>query len=205
MDTFAAFGNLDWLGIILAATGSVFSAYLLIIARRDRNKSDERAGTALLNFHTAVARSIVLGTGGGGVNFTDVLRKPEDTKDRVARLVASLHESQRLIRELQAEIDAKAAAVARLQAEEEQSRQIAALREEEAAAVNHLISSTLQTAHDNLRRELERERDHLRNNLSQLQSELSTMQRTGRRDQWLFFAAGVLLSIPIGIAINIIF
>jgi hypothetical protein len=126
----------------------------------------------------------------------------EDTQDRVGRLVRSLHESQRLITELQDEIDAKAAAVARLQAEEEHSRQLAALRKEEPEAVNKLISTTLAAAHDGLRRQLEDERDDLRKNIKRLQDELAGMQHA---DQWMFFGAGVLLSIPIGIVINILF
>jgi hypothetical protein len=205
------FGGIPWFDFILGLAGSVVSALLLASSYRAQRRLGGRYDRLIVTIKEDLEEDLAEGQGARTEAIREAIKnfvseeKQESTETRIGRLVASLHESQRLITELQAEIDVKAAAVARLQAEEEQSRQLAALRQEEAAAVNRLISTTLNAAHDNLRRELEQERDHLRGNLSHLQLELEAMQRKGRRDQWLFFGAGVVLSIPIGIMINILF
>lgn len=126
----------------------------------------------------------------------------DSTEDRVERLMNALRESRQLVQELEAEIDTRAAAVKRLQAEEEQNRQLAALREEEARAVRNLVDSVITSAHVDLQRQMAEERDEVAKTLGGLQTEIVALQKKGRRDQVLFFVFGAILSIPIGLTIN---
>ncbi|WFE21632.1 hypothetical protein O7621_28085 [Solwaraspora sp. WMMD937] len=126
----------------------------------------------------------------------------DSTEDRVERLMNALRESRQLVQELEAEIDTRAAAVKRLQAEEEQNRQLAALRKEEARAVRNLVDSVITSAHIDLQRQMAEERDEVAKTLGGLQAEIVALQKKGRRDQVLFFVFGAILSIPIGLTIN---
>ncbi len=55
-------------------------------------------------------------------------------------------------------MDAKVAAVRRLRAEVEESRHLAALKEEEAEAVRNLMTATISTAHVEFQQALQSER-----------------------------------------------
>ncbi len=122
--------------------------------------------------------------------------------DRVSRLVESLGEAESIVTELQAELRARHAAVDRLRAEEEQSRQLAALRAEEAKAVKGVIDAAITSAHASLQQSMLKEQSELRARLKLLQKDLEQAQRKSRKEQMLFFLAGALLSIPIGLLVN---
>ncbi|RKN44315.1 hypothetical protein [Micromonospora endolithica] len=121
---------------------------------------------------------------------------------RVGRLVASLREFDEVIKELQTELQTRQAAVDRLRAEEEQSRQLAAVKAEEAAAVRSLIDGAIGRAHAELQVRPADEQAVLKGRLSVLQEELETARSKGRREQALFFLSGALVSIPIGFMVN---
>jgi hypothetical protein len=68
----------------------------------------------------------------------------------------------------------------RIRAEAEESRQLAALNKEEADAVRKVIAATIEQAQ-------------------------GASAAENRRQQWQFFAAGVLLAIPLGVIGNIVY
>ncbi|WP_097320031.1 hypothetical protein [Actinoplanes atraurantiacus] len=192
----------DVLNVVISTAISIASLLLAYMGWVSSGREDQ----ARIRAQSAVSSALEkLPAAEAGQRTWDRLREQldEPAVERIARITGALSESQRLIAELQAEVDTKLAAVERLRAEEEQNRQLAAMREEEAEAVRRLLRTTIESAHDELRAGLEHERDDLRVRLQELQSALDGMRESSRKDQIRFFVYGVGVSIPIGILINI--
>jgi hypothetical protein len=83
-----------------------------------------------------------------------------------------------LVSELQAEMEATMAALERLRIQNEEYEKLAAVREQEAQAVRRLVESVISGAHTEL-------------------------ERSSRRDQALFFVAGLVASVPLGMLVNL--
>ncbi|MFI7603962.1 hypothetical protein ACIBTV_02420 [Micromonospora sp. NPDC049366] len=79
---------------------------------------------------------------------------------------------------------------------------MAALRAEEAKAVRGVIDAAIASAHASLQQSMLKEQSELRARLRLLQKDLEQAQRKSRKEQMLFFLAGALLSIPIGLLVN---
>ncbi|HEX8343226.1 MAG TPA: hypothetical protein VF657_00600 [Actinoplanes sp.] len=189
--------------VVAGLLGIASLAYTVRGTREAAQRSEEvrqRAGSAMASAIRYTADNL-------GQETWDRLKEQVDepATRRISRIAEALHESQLLISELQSEMDTKVAAVERLRAEEEESRRLASLREEEARAVRNLVSATIESAHRELQRSMEQERDEQQGRLLDLQDALKSMQESGRKDQARFFLYGVGVSIPIGIVINIFF
>jgi hypothetical protein len=91
---------------------------------------------------------------------------------RIEEAMRSLQITAELVDELQVEMQAKEATLDRLRAENDEFEKLAALRKEEAEAVSRLIDGVISNAH-------------------------SQLSRSSRRDQALFFLAGLAASIPV--------
>ena len=190
---------------IAAVVAAVVSLITLIFASRDFRRaavSRERAQVALSSAIDLAEASEEIDPAAAGRRQESL---DESVPDRIDRVARSLRESELLIAELQAEMTAGQAAVERLRAQEEESRRLAALSEDEARAVKDLIGRVIDSAHEGIRARLEHERAELRDQLAEVQTALQVVQATGRRDQIRFFLYGVLASIPIGILVNIFF
>jgi hypothetical protein len=96
---------------------------------------------------------------------------------RIEAATQSLQSAAELVDELQVEMQAKVAALDRLRAENDEFEKLAAVRREEAEAVSRLIESAISGAH-------------------------SRLSRSTRRDQALFFLAGLATSIPVQLLIS---
>jgi hypothetical protein len=191
------------LGVAGTSVASVLTAWF---ARRQSRAAQQGASLA-----AAEAASIIEDLDSGKATNVqselDVRWKVEGTPrpsvdDRVARLVGALTESESIISELQAEMRVRHAALDRLRAEEEESRQLAALRAEEAKAIRSVIDGAIEAAHATLQAKMTDEQSELRARLIALQRDLEKAQGKSRKEQILFFAAGALLSIPIGFLVN---
>ena len=96
--------------------------------------------------------------------------------DRINALRSNLAASAFLIEEINAEFDLQTAAAERIRAEAEENQRLAALHKEEAEAVRTLVERTQAKA-----------------------------SRLAGRQQWLFFLAGLLFAVPLGVAGNFAF
>ena len=96
--------------------------------------------------------------------------------DRVAQLRANLEISKFLIRQINAEFDLQVAAAEKIKAEAEQNQRLAELNAEQAQAVKKLVESVQSRA-----------------------------SKLGSRQQWLFFLAGLLTAVPLGVVGNFVF
>ncbi|SIQ13953.1 hypothetical protein [Micromonospora avicenniae] len=65
-----------------------------------------------------------------------------------------------------------------------------------------LIDSTIAAAHAELQKLFLEEQQVLRDKLGALQEELDLVRRKGRREQFMFFASGALIPVPIGFLVN---
>ncbi|WP_326552137.1 hypothetical protein [Micromonospora sp. NBC_01813] len=196
------------LGVVLATTGTSMASFVTAwLASRQSRRADQQASQA------AEAAAAVVQDLDAAASTTKVSKTvrlswnteagiPANVDDRVTRLTESLREAESIIAELQAEMGVRHAAVARLRAEEEESRQLAALKAEEAKAVRTIIDTAIASAHTNLQQKISDEQSELRARLIVLQKELQKAQGKGRKEQALFFTAGALLSIPIGFLVN---
>jgi len=105
---------------------------------------------------------------------------PPSVTDRIEQLRSTLAESATLIQEINAEIQLETAALERVRAEADDNRRLASLHQQEADAVKALIDATIRGAQG---------------------AEVAQ----SRRQQRLVFLAGLLLSVPLGVAGNFIF
>ena len=96
--------------------------------------------------------------------------------DRINALRSNLAASALLIEEINAEFELQTKAAERIRAEAEENRRLAALHKEEAKAVATLVERTQARA-----------------------------ARLAGRQQWLFFLAGLLFAVPLGVAGNFAF
>lgn len=103
----------------------------------------------------------------------------ESVEVRIEKATDAMRLAAELVDELQAEMDARTATLARLQAENDQYERLAGVRKQEAETVTKLVETVINNAHANL-------------------------GRVARRDQALFFFAGLLFSIPLQILLNAI-
>ncbi|MEU8049431.1 hypothetical protein [Micromonospora haikouensis] len=199
--------------IALLATAAVaglssawFNAADWLVARlglksdRQTLQASEMASALVQDLDEAATPTRVSGT--VAMSWNVEAGKPANVDERVTRLAESLREAESIIAELQAEMGIRHAAVARLRAEEEQSRQLAALKAEEAKAVKTAIDTAIASAHVSLQQKMSDEQSELRARLIVLQKELQKAQGKSRKEQALFFVAGALLSIPIGVLVN---
>ncbi|MEU1588791.1 hypothetical protein [Micromonospora sp. NPDC005710] len=180
-------------GVVLGVVGS-------LVAGREALHSRSGARNALVaaKQFEAVLDAALLEAADAAV------REPRASIDqRVDRLAGALRESDELIQELQGELRTRKAAIDRLRAEEEQSRQLAALSAEEAAAVRALLDNTIASAHADLQGRLLDEQRELRDKLASVQQQLDIARKKGRREQLLYFVSGALVSIPIGFMVNL--
>jgi hypothetical protein len=104
------------------------------------------------------------------------VRESTPLDDQIVQLRSNLESSSDLIREINAEFQLQAAAAEKIKAEAEQNQRLAELNAEQAQAVKELVESVQNRA-----------------------------SRIGGRQQWLFFLAGVLFSVPLGVAGNFVF
>jgi len=100
--------------------------------------------------------------------------------DRINDLRSNLAASSDLIGEINAEFELQVAAAERIKAEAEENQKLAALNEEEAEAVRKVVERTIEGAQ-------------------------TRASKVGGRQQWLFFLAGLLAAIPLGVAGNFAF
>ncbi|MER7439998.1 hypothetical protein [Micromonospora avicenniae] len=96
---------------------------------------------------------------------------------RIARLNAALADSAELLTDLQSQLRIQEAARTKIMADIAKNEQIAQLHREQADAVASLVREVTDHAHTKLNRQT-------------------------RREQLLFFMAGLLVSVPIGILVN---
>jgi hypothetical protein len=107
-------------------------------------------------------------------------RRAEPTvESRIEEATRALKVTAGLVSELQAEMQARMAALERLRAENDEYEKLAAVRREEAEAVSRLIENVISSTH-------------------------SKLGRSSRRDQVLFFVAGLAASIPVQILVNLL-
>ncbi|MDQ3402891.1 MAG: hypothetical protein M3548_05795 [Actinomycetota bacterium] len=99
-----------------------------------------------------------------------------NTVDRIEQLRANLGASALLIKQIEAEFQLQVAALGRIKAESEENRRLAELSREQADAVRAVIASANTQA-----------------------------ARPAKRQQWLFFLAGLFFSIPLGIGVNFLY
>lgn len=103
-----------------------------------------------------------------------------DIADRIEVLRANLAQSATLIDEINAELKLQTTALDRIKGEAEQNQRLAALHKEEADAVRNLVAATIEGAQEKA-------------------------ARPSRRQQWLFFLAGLFFSVPLGVIGNFIY
>ncbi|MEE6260972.1 hypothetical protein [Plantactinospora sonchi] len=99
---------------------------------------------------------------------------------RLTELQGQLQESAILLPALQAELELRSAALARLKADAEQYDMLATLKRGEAEAVQRLVEQTVTRG-------------------------LSETSRASRREQVRFFCYGLLASVPLGLLVNALF
>ncbi|MGH3929028.1 MAG: hypothetical protein ACRDTF_03515 [Pseudonocardiaceae bacterium] len=100
--------------------------------------------------------------------------------ERIEDVRANLSQSSAIIAEINAEVELQTTTLERIRAEAEQNRRLAALHQDEADAVRELVEATLRR--------------------TQTQSAMLSS-----RQQWGFFFGGLLFSIPMGIAGNLLY
>jgi hypothetical protein len=100
--------------------------------------------------------------------------------DRIETLRENLGQSSTLINEINAELQLQTAALERIRAEAEENQRLAALHREEADAVRQLVSTTIEGAQ-------------------------SESVKQSKRSSWLFFLAGLLFSVPLGVGVNFLY
>jgi hypothetical protein len=98
---------------------------------------------------------------------------------RINDATRSLEVAAGLVNELQTEMQARMVALERLQVENAEYEKLTAVRKEEAEAVSRLIEAVISSTHTRL-------------------------SRSSRRDQVLFFVAGLAASIPVQIVVNLV-
>jgi len=98
---------------------------------------------------------------------------------RIDDATRSLELAAKLVNELQIEMQARMVALERLQVENAEYEKLAAVQKEEAEAVSRLIEGVISSTHTRL-------------------------NRSSRRDQALFFIAGLIASIPVQIVVNLV-
>jgi hypothetical protein len=99
---------------------------------------------------------------------------------KIEALRGTLASSGSLIAEINAELELQATSLERIKAEAEENQRLAALNQDEAEAVRKLVKATIEGAQ-------------------------TTTANRGRRQQWLFFLAGLFASVPLGVAANFAF
>jgi len=99
-----------------------------------------------------------------------------DITDRIEQLRSHLGSSATLIKQIESEFQLQVAALDKIKAESEENQRLAELSREQADAVRAVIASANDKA-----------------------------ARPARRQQWLFFGAGLLFSIPLGIGVNFLY
>ncbi|MGH3937396.1 MAG: hypothetical protein ACRDTG_01975 [Pseudonocardiaceae bacterium] len=100
--------------------------------------------------------------------------------ERIEDVWANLSQSSAILAEINAEVELQTTTLERIRAEAEQNRRLAALHQDEADAVRELVEATLRR--------------------TQTQSAMLSS-----RQQWGFFFGGLLFSIPMGIAGNLLY
>jgi hypothetical protein len=100
--------------------------------------------------------------------------------DRIEHLRQNLSQSSSLIDEINAELQVQVTALDRIRAEAEENQRLAALHKDEAEAVRQLIATTIE---------------HSQGRATKL----------SKRSQWLFFLAGLLSSVPLGVGVNFLY
>lgn len=100
--------------------------------------------------------------------------------DRIESLSATLGQSRSLIDEITAEIDLQSTALERIRAEAEENKRLAALTKDEAEAVRKVVAAAIEQGQ-------------------------TKNARKGQRSQWLFFLAGILASVPLGVLGNYLY
>jgi hypothetical protein len=98
--------------------------------------------------------------------------------DRANDAAKAIHSATLLISDLQAEMGLRTAALERIQAESAEFERLATVHKEEAEAVTNLVESVISSTH-------------------------AKMNRQNLQSQLLFFAVGLLFSIPIGVMVNL--
>lgn len=80
------------------------------------------------------------------------------------------------MKKVQSEVDLQVTALTKVKAEAEENQRLAELNKEQAEAVRRVIASTNEAA-----------------------------AKPNRRQQWLFFLAGLFFSIPLGVGVNFLY
>lgn len=139
-----------------------------------------------MEFESLVAvLASLLGLGASGI-LTDLGRRlgrraaPEpvepDITDRIEQLRSHLGTSATLIKQIESEFQLQVVALERIKAESEENQRLAELTREQADAVRGVIASANDRA-----------------------------AKPAKRQQWLFFGAGLFFSIPLGIGVNFLY
>jgi hypothetical protein len=100
--------------------------------------------------------------------------------DRIEILRSNLKQSTSIMDEIHAELNLQTTALDRVRAEAEQNQRLAALHQEEADAVRKLVAATIEGAQ-------------------------GKAARPAKRQQWLFFLAGLFFSVPLGVGVNFLY
>lgn len=106
--------------------------------------------------------------------------QPVGLPDRIERLRQNLSQSSSLIEEINAELHVQTTALDRIRAETEENQKLAALHKDEAEAVRQLIATTIEHSQ-------------------------GRATKVSKRSQWLFFLAGLLFSVPLGVGVNFLY
>jgi hypothetical protein len=99
---------------------------------------------------------------------------------RITALRDGLTASHELISEITAELDLQTSALERIRAEAEENQRLAALHQAEADAVRRLVETSMAKA----------------------QTESTALST---RQQWIFFLAGAVLAVPLGVLGNVVY
>ena len=110
----------------------------------------------------------------------DAATQPPAPPARIEALRANPGASRALIAEIDAEFALQVAAAERIQAEAQENERLAALRRDEAEAVRQFVERTIEGAQ-------------------------ARSAKLGSRQQWLFFLAGLPVSVPLGVVGNVAF
>jgi sensor c-di-GMP phosphodiesterase-like protein len=99
-----------------------------------------------------------------------------DITDRIEQLRSHLGTSAALIKQIESEFQLQVAALDKIKAESEENQRLAELNREQAEAVRAVIASANEKA-----------------------------AKPAKRQQWLFFGAGLFFSIPLGVGVNYLY
>lgn len=83
----------------------------------------------------------------------DARQSPQSLDRRLNRLARSIRESARLAEEVSAEVEVRAAAVQKLEEQAREAEALAALNEEQADAVRHVVDASIASAGRRIRRD----------------------------------------------------